>query len=168
MKQRKIQTDSTIIAPLLVFTAVAVCVSLVLIFGANIYQRLSQRDMNSYSKRTAVQYLTTRIRQNDAAGSIKIGSFNEVGDGSSGDTLYLLEQIEGELYYTRIYCCEGKLYELFCHSEIAFEPHDGESILEIRELMFTKNDNFLQIRLVFPDGTDDTVLIGLHSKEDQS
>ena len=74
---------------LLVFAVFMVSVLLVLLSGADMVQRLTRRDQRSYHHRTAVQYITTRIRQSDAAGAVSVRS------SETGDMLVLTETIEG-------------------------------------------------------------------------
>ena len=84
------------LAPLLLFAVFASCVALILLFGADIYRNLSQRDQDNYQRRTAVQYVTTRIRQSDAEGMVFIGDFYEATPNTSGDTLFLCEELDGK------------------------------------------------------------------------
>ena len=72
---------------LLLFGVFAVCILSVLLTGADAYRRLSQRDQSGYEHRTASQYLTTRVRQADRLGGVRVDTF----DGQ--DTLVLSEDL---------------------------------------------------------------------------
>lgn len=53
---------------LILFTILAMSVMLVLLTGEDVYQRIAGRDDTAYTRRTAAQYLTTRVRQADSSG----------------------------------------------------------------------------------------------------
>ena len=88
---------------LLLFAVFAVCIMSVLLTGADAYRRLAHRDQESFGRRTVTQYIATKVRQNDAVGAITVHHFGESGVKADGDTLQMLEQLEGEEYCTRIY-----------------------------------------------------------------
>jgi len=120
---------------LLVFSVFAVCVLMVLLSGAGSYRRLTERDTESYSRRTAVQYVAAKVRSADAQDRIYVGAFSGTA-ASDGDTLHLLENIDGTLYDTRIYYCDGYLRELFAQAGASFEPEDGNPVLAAEGLGF--------------------------------
>ena len=108
---------------LLLLCVFAACVLSVLLAGAGTYRRLTERDRASYDSRTATQYLATRIRQADRQGAVSVRAFE------GRDALVLTEEIDGELYETRIYYCDGYLRELFTVAGADLAPEDGEKIL---------------------------------------
>lgn len=92
---------------LALFCVFAVSALVLVIIGAGVYQK-TVNDMNlNYSSRTAFSYVTEKIRQNDTASSISIGSI--LGE----DAIILTQEIEGEEYSTYLYEYEGCLMELF-------------------------------------------------------
>ena len=78
---------------LLLFGVFAVCLLIVLLTGADSYQRLTRRDRASDNRRVCVQYLTTRVRQADAAGGVSAGEFG------GGDALLLTQDIGGPSWW---------------------------------------------------------------------
>ena len=54
------------LAALLMLLVFAFALLAVLLGGANVYDRLTARDNESYDSRTCVQYLTTKVRQSDS------------------------------------------------------------------------------------------------------
>ena len=105
---------------LLLFGVFAVSILAVLLSGAGVYRRLAERDDRAYDRRTAVQYVATRVRQADRAGAVSVRSFEGC------PALILSEEIEGEVYETRIYHYDGYIRELFVSAEGEFLPEDGE------------------------------------------
>ena len=59
---------------------------MILLNGADIVQKVSARDRESFEKRTAAQYITTLVRQADQAGMIAVSG--------TGDVLMLAEEIK--------------------------------------------------------------------------
>ena len=113
---------------LLLLLVFAVCVLSVLLTGADTYQTLTRRDQDSYDRRTAAQYLATRVRQADRADGIAVADFQGC------DALELTETIDGTPYITRVYCYDGYLRELFSAAEAQMTPADGEKVLEAQAL----------------------------------
>ena len=127
MDHKKFSALSTVSA-LLVLAVFAVGILGVLWGGASAYRRLTQRDQAVYDRRTAAQYLTTKLRQAPGSGAISTGRFGD------GDAVVITEQWEGISFITRLYCHEGWLMELFAHAEGSFEPGDGERLLRAEGL----------------------------------
>lgn len=123
------------LAALLVLTAFALCVLLVLLTGANLYRSLVEEGEEGYLRRTALQYLTTRIRQ---AESVEIGTFEGC------DALILREEAGA---VTRVYCFDGWLRELYAVPEARVSPGDGEILLEAESLSVTREDRLLTLTL---------------------
>ena len=130
---------------LLCLTVFALCVLLVLLSGASCYRNLVDRGEAAYDRRTALQYLTTRVRQ---AESVTIGEL----DGC--ETLILEETVEGETYTTRIYCCDGWLRELNTVPGAVLPLNAGTAILEADMLQLRREGSLLAMTL----GTEELLL----------
>ena len=123
-KERSLST----LAALLMFALFAIGILSILLGGANVYRRFTQRDTQSYDRRTCIQYLATKLRQAPAPGAVSVAPFG------SGDALLIYETVENETYVTRIYCHDGWLMELFTVANGIFSPEDGEKILPMEEI----------------------------------
>lgn len=126
---------------LLVFGIFAVCILLVLLTGAEIYRKIVDRQDETYTQRTAAQYITTRVRQADTADGLTVEAF--------GDTaaLVLREEIDGDIYLTRIYWYNGYLCELFSEETGDFLPEDGENVFSCAPIEFTYQSPVLSVRI---------------------
>lgn len=156
MKEQNKKSNLTVLAPLLLFVIFTTCILTVLLTGADIYKKISQRDQNSFQRRTAVQYLTTRLRQSDIAGVVFV----------ENDTLFLREELNGRTYCTRIYCQDGYLCELFSEEGLEISKKFGEPILALNALQFTLLENVLRIEIEHTDNTTETLILNLHCKEE--
>lgn len=160
MKENGLKLTNFIV--LSVFCMFAVCVMLVLLTGADVYKRLLDRGQSMYDYRTAAGYVTTRIRQSDRAKSVSV----ELFDGESA--LVFREVIAGEFYETKIYAHDGYIRELFAVSESACLPGDGEKILPVQLLIFTGNDDWLEVMIRTEDGREQKLLFYLRSGEEHN
>ena len=100
---------------LLVFAVFGVSVLLVLLTGADVVKTLSERDQESYDRRTTMQYITTRVRQADEAGMVSVRRMED------RDVLVLGQDIEDIRYETLVYAYDGYLRELFIEAEFGME-----------------------------------------------
>ena len=121
----------------------------VLLSGAGAYRDLVQRDRQAYDSRTASQFLTTKVRQNPHAEVTRFGD---------GDCLLLRETYDGVEYWTRIYCHDGWLMELFTLGGADFAPEDGEKVLPAQSLTLRQEAGLLHVLLTDGSGTE-TVLV---------
>ena len=143
---------------LLLFGIFAACVLSVLLMGADAYQRLTERDRESYESRTVAQYIATRVRQADRSGGISAGAFG------GSDALELWETIDGEAYVTRVYCHDGWLRELYTDASGDFAPEDGEPVLEAESLSVSLSGaGLLTVEITSADGETQQVTLYLRS-----
>lgn len=134
------KTHSKITAFFALFTLLvfALCILLVLLTGATVYRDLVDHAAESHTHRTALGYLTSRVRQADSV---------TVSDFQGCDALLLEETVSNETYITRIYCWDGWLRELYSSADSELAPEDGEPLLETEVLACAQEDNFLALTL---------------------
>jgi len=153
--ENRIQTEK--IFPLVLFALLAVCVVLVLLTGAGVYRRLTNRGQEAFENRTVPLYIATKVRQADCAGAVSVESRNGT------DILRLDEQIGGKTYVTRIYCYDGGIRELFSAEELPFEPAAGEKIAEASGVWFSLEKGCLTVRITQEDETVTEQVLTLRS-----
>ena len=132
---------------LLLFAVFAVCILLVLLLGADTYRGITQRGQAAYDRRTAVQYLSAKVRQAENGGAVSLSS-----SGAAGDTLSLAERAGGGDYVTLIYCYDGWLRELFSAAGEDFSPDAGENLFPARELSLELEDGALSFSMTEENG----------------
>lgn len=165
MRKQERKANTSGMLALLLFLVFTVCILSLLMTGADTYQRLSQRDQDSYDRRTATQYVTTKVRQFDVSGEVFVGAFNTGVPDAQGDTLYLKEAYDGEAYYTRIYCHDGSIRELFAEQTGSFLPEDGEIIMKCQSLQFFLEDHLLTVEIGHETGETEQFILYLRSEE---
>lgn len=117
-------------------------------FGAGIYKDCVSAAERSSNNRTALMYMTQRIRRADSEGFAKIAEL-----GSSGDALVLTETENGATYYTYIYVMNGFLRELTS----ADYPADltlGQEIFAAESLALSADNGIVTARFAFADGSE--------------
>ena len=155
MREHSRKHDLSSLLVLLLFAVFAVCILSVLLTSADTYRRLSDRDQDSYGRRTSAQYITTKIRQADLQDAVSVRSF----EGQTA--LVLAEEIDGETYLTRIYYHDGYIRELFCAADAEMEPGDGEQIIETCDLKISPGPTGHEIIAEMTDGTGETTRLVL-------
>lgn len=109
----------------LLFTASAL---LLILIGARVYQNCAQRMEENYTVRTALAYITEKVRQSDESHAVELSSIQGI------PSLILRQEIDGEAYSTYIYEYEHSLRELFIKSSSFVTPDMGHSIVDLEEL----------------------------------
>lgn len=155
MKKQAAQHHMDALMALILFGVFAACVLAVLLTGARAYQRLTERDRSAFDRRTALQYIATRIRQSDVAGAVTVEDFGGV------DCLCLWQ---GD-YVTRVYCYDGQLRELFTDPQADMGPEAGEPVLEVQAVDFALREGLLTVTATLADGTGDSLYLALRSGE---
>ena len=138
------ETSSRItdVLALLCLTVFALCLLLVLLTAGSLYRDLVDRGEASYVRRTALQYLTTRVRQ---AETVKIGQLEDC------EALILEETIEGEVYTTWVYCYDGWLRELYGVPGAKLPPKAGKAIVEAEAFALKQEENLLTVTFAGED-----------------
>lgn len=144
MREQNTKLHMSALLPLVVFALFAVCVLSVLLTGANVYQRLAQRDQDSYQRRTGAQYLATRVRQ--ARGPVT------VTDLQGTPALAFSQEEGGEVYTTWVYCHDGWLMELYAQPDSGLGPEDGAQILPAEQLELSREGSLLRAALCYDRG----------------
>lgn len=147
------------LAALVLLGVFAAGILTVLLSGASVYQRVTEQDAQSYDSRTGMQYLATKVRQAPAPDCLVLSDFGE------GDSLLLLDTIDGAEYWTQVYCYDGWLMELFTVAEAGLAPEDGEKILPAESLSLTRSGDLLQLQLVDGNGTSNALTLALRGGE---
>lgn len=146
MKNYNKERSVTKVAALLLFGLFAVGILSVLLGGAGVYGRLTQRNTQSYHSRTCTQYIATKLHQASSPEAVAVAAFGQA------DALVLSQTIDGEEYLTRVYCHDGWLRELFTPAGGDFVPEDGEKILPLSDLSLSCNGTRVEASFTDTDG----------------
>ncbi len=143
---------------LMLFCLFASAVLLVLLAGANAYQKIADNMESQYAERTCLAYLDAKIRHYDETGMVDVESFG------GHDALALYEEFDGTRYKTLIYYADGFVRELFFEDGLEFQPEDGQVVVAAADLQVRKKtENLLQLTCVGEDGRREQLLAYLRS-----
>ena len=149
-----------VLALLLVFAGISVAL---IALGGQAYRSILAAADENAQRRASVSYVLGRVRAFDAQDCVRIDGVTF--DGETVDVLILGEEIDGELYETRIYCADGRLREQFVAADSALEASDdGEAIAALEHFEAEQNGGIIRLRFAHPDGDVQTVHAALHSK----
>ena len=138
-----------------VFTA---AVLMTLILGTNIYSTMQKTSNEAYYARTALSYITQKLRHCDSADCVEISEFG----GSSA--LMLTELYNDVEYETIIYIYDGAVRELFCEKGVDFEPDAGGEIIKGKALSFDfVSDDLIRVNYIDTQGGSSSVFAYLRS-----
>ena len=146
---------------LLTFVLFAISILFVLLNGAGVYRRLTQRDQYSYDSRTCAQYVATKMRHAPSPAAISTDTFGTV------DSLRISQDIEGLEFVTRIYCYENWLMEIFTLADGDFFPEDGEKILPLSSLSVSQDGSVFSFILTDTEGNTQHLTISARGGDSQ-
>ncbi len=139
--------------PVALFFVFASSSLVVLILAADIYASTTNQFQVNDKSRTALSYISEKIRQNDTDGALSV----ETIEGT--DCLALSMDYSGTLCTTYIYVYEGMLKELFIQDGVSFSLQSGKDIMEITSLTIEPLDAQLyQFTMVDEAGTKSSII----------
>ena len=160
MKHRKGKRSISGLAALVLLAVFAAGMLSVLLTGAGVYERLTRIGADVGSSRTCTQYLTAKVRQAPAPGSVSLSDFHGL------PTLQICEEINGQSFLTRIYCRDGWLMELFTAADAGLSPEDGEKVRPARALSGTLEAGLLQLDVTDETGREHTLFLSLRGEKE--
>ena len=151
--------NMTSIAALMLFVIFAVSVLSVLLTGASAYRRFTQRGQAVYESQTLSQFIEAKVRQAPSRDAVSAGKFGD------SDVVTLSEDIDGDIYVTRVYCYDGWLMELFSMEEDEVMPEDGEKLLPAQNMTASMDDGLLKVCITDQQGAEETMLMAVGERE---
>ncbi len=149
------------ILTLMLFGLFTGCLLMVLMLGAQSYQKVVDTMEESYETRTCLQYIATKVSHYSGEGALEMIRFGE------GNALALYETIDDCPYVTYLYLYDGQVMELFCEVDVELSPQAGFSVMAVDDLTIQQvNENLLYLTCTGGDRTAQLYLdISLHSGE---
>lgn len=132
--------------------------------GAAVYKNSTTHLNENYTSRTAIAYISEKVRQHNSAGDI---FFSEV-EGNAA--LVLREAIEEETFLTYIYHYDGALCELFVREDTVPMAQSGSRIVELEslEIVGLKDSESKNLNENLSDGTAPVLSVTATSPEGHS
>lgn len=122
---------------LALFLVFAVSSLMVVVIGADVYNKTAESMNENFNMQTSLLYVTQKIRQNDVEGSVLVES---AGDRNA----VVLENTYNETQYqTWIYYDEGSIKELFIQKGNEINLSAGQAIMPVNNFNIEKLDENL-------------------------
>ena len=96
--------------------------------GAAVYRNGSSRLNENYTSRTAIAYVTEKVRQHDSAGDVFLTSVEDI------PAMGLRDTVEGDTYITYVYFDGEYLCELFVRDNVTPLKNMGSRLVELADL----------------------------------
>lgn len=125
------------IFPIALFFVFAASSLVVLILAADIYGSTTNQLQANDENRTALSYISEKIRQNDSGGALTVTTLEDT------ECLALPADYDGTPCTTYIYAYEGMLMELFTRDDASVSLKNGRNIMEIDSLSMARIDDHL-------------------------
>lgn len=146
---------------LALFSVFLISALFVVLFGAKIYRNTVAGMDDNFKSRTALSYVTEKMRQHDHEGGAS------VIDYKGSPVLRLQEEIEGNIYYTYLYEDDGYLMELTAKSDYDFNKAGGQQIVETDGFLIEEvNDSLYRITLKDASGKELSYFVSQYSNSE--
>lgn len=126
--------------------------------GADIYGKTMDNMEDNFDTRTALAYITEKVRQSDLENQISIGEF----DGHPA--LIISSDTRENQYRTYLYEYQGSLKELMMKQDILLSPSAGQDILAISDFeLLPVNSRLINCRITISSQQTYDLYISVHS-----
>ena len=152
---------------LALFGAFAITALFVVLFGSRVYKTTVSNMNTNYEKRTAMSYLTEKIRSHDYTGGVDVSDVS-AGNGSGDHTVLKLYQTEGDRrYVTYLFLADGYLREYTADEKYDFDYSSGADILAVDDFSVKKeSDSLYRFNITDTNGEKTEFFVTLYSGTD--
>ena len=155
-KQPKHIIDTLFVIAL--FSLFALSAIFLITIGANIYGRTVNNMEDNFNNRTALAYITEKVRQSDNAGSLSIGAFHGC------PALIITSRIGNTEYCTYLYEYDGYLREIMLRKGMTLDPAIGQDIIAVSDFSLTPiNNHLMNCSIMIDDTQNYNLYITVHS-----
>lgn len=145
------------------FCVFTISAFLIVIIGANVYRSTVKNMEDTYSTRTALSYVTEKIRRYDAEGLISLTTLDDI------PALAFYDRAENEDYITYLYSNGDALLEFTAGSNTDVSADMGEEVISVRNFSISgKGNGLLCLSAEDSDGKATTVYIRLQNSSGYS
>ena len=144
---------------LALFGAFAITALFVVLFGARIYESTVNNMNSNYEKRTAMSYVTEKIRSHDYTDGANVDE--------TGSILKLYQNTGDKKYVTYLFVADGYLKEFTADEDYDFDYKAGTKILAIKDFSVKKEiDSLYRFNITDTNGEKTEFFVTLYSGTD--
>lgn len=140
------------------FALFALTAFVLILIGVRQYQSTADSMNDNYEVRTAISYLSEKVRQYDTDAGITVADFY------GGQALALSSYIEDKTYITFIYYYDGALREILVGEDAVYSPESGQSVIELNG--FTAeyvHSGLIRATITDTDGITHDIYLKIHA-----
>ena len=164
-KRKKSIVDFLFILAL--FGAFAITALFVVLFGAQIYKSTVSNMNTNYEKRTAMSYVTEKIRSHDYTGGADVADLHSLREDGDHSVLKLYQEVGGRTYVTYMFVADGYLKEYTTDASNDFDYNTGTNILAIKDFSVRKeSDSLYHFNIVDMNNEKTEFFVALYSGTD--
>jgi len=150
--------SSGFLFPLLIFCIFTLSAAAVILFSARVYRRTVTRSEDDFRARTAVSYVTEKIRRSAGADAVTVGEFD------TQPALILTAEHGSAVFSTCIYASDGYLREFTALEGTTGTAASGTQILPMEAFTPAQlSDSLVQITCTDTSGETDQAVICLRA-----
>ena len=152
---------------LALFGAFAITALFVVLFGAQIYKSTVSNMNTNYEKRTAMSYVTEKIRSHDYTGGADVADLHSLREDGDHSVLKLYQEIGDKTYVTYMFVADGYLKEFTTDASNDFDYSTGINILAIKDFSVRKeSDSLYHFNIVDMNNEKTEFFVTLYSGTD--
>ncbi len=152
---------------LALFGAFAITALFVVLFGARIYNNTVSNMNTNFQKRTAMSYITEKIRSHDYTGGADVSDIDNDDDGDGHSVLKLYQEIGDKRYVTYLFVADGYLREFTADEAYDFDYRTGTDILAINDFSVKKeNEGLYRFDITDTNGENTEFFVTMYSGTD--
>lgn len=133
--------------------------TLLVTMGAQVYRDTVDSSDAHATSRVLNAIVRTAIWTEDGNGEIIVEDYDDLGI----KCLAIVNDYDGDIYYKRLYCKDGWLYESFTAKEREFDGEMGESMCEATKFEPVVEDNLLKIEVADAAGNESNIMIAMRA-----
>lgn len=158
MEERQQRHIIDVLFVLALFGIFALSAIFLITIGANIYGKTMDNMENNFDTRTALAYITEKVRQSDLDGQISVGEL------AGCPALIISSGTEGNQYRTYLYEYQGSLKELMMKQDVLLSPLAGQDILAVSDFeLLPVNNRLINCRITISDQQTYDLYISVHA-----
>lgn len=152
---------------LALFGAFAITALFVVLFGARIYKSTVSNMNTNFEKRTAMSYVTEKIRSHDHSGGVEVDDMDSKSGGADHSVLKLYQTVGDRRYVTYMFVADGHLKEFTTDENYDFDYSTGTDIIEVEEFSVRKeSDGLYHFNITDAAGEKTEFFVTLYSQTD--
>ena len=152
---------------LALFGAFAITALFVVLFGAQVYKSTVSNMNTNFEKRTAMSYLTEKIRSHDYTGGADVANLSSLRTDGDHSVLKLYQDVGDKRYVTYLFVDEGYLKEFTADESYDFNSKAGTKILAIKDFSVRKeSDSLYHFNITDTNGEKTEFFVTLYSGTD--